>query len=334
MDHVADTNIKLLFPSIAKQTWNILKGKWLKMLTLVSLPIVFAVGTYAIIGFSIYVWAKMSGVENFFFIVRSLPQNVWAVCAFVTAFVLIGLVYFSLRSTIASVRILESNHSIRHAWKEVTSKNILSFFIVSIMSGLIFIGGYMLLFIPFLFLITFYINAMFANLVEGKNGLDAFVVSRHYVKGYGTTVFVNLLFVFAISAFVSQLIVLVPLTFKLLNIFVAFGKVSPISGIIFGLLVLILVLIALIFLKVYVFSFLYVMFKKLQALKSSSPIDMKHGRKAAMIWLWAGIFLIVIFACAQIALERETRRHSYGPNQMMQSDYGIDNDGYDPSYIE
>lgn len=212
-----------------------------------------------------------------------------------------------------------------HIWKGISAKNIASFFVVVIMSGLIFIGGYMLLFIPFLFLVTFYINAMFANVIEGKRGMDAFVVSRQYVKGYGTTVFVNLLFVFVISAFISQLIILVPLTFKLLNIFVYMGKVSPMLGITIALLTILLVLIVLLFLKVYIFSFLYVMFKKLQALKSNTAIDFKHGRKAVKVWLVVGIVLTIIFISAQVSLEKELRSGSpYDPG-MMQSDYDSPN---------
>lgn len=345
IDHNAEVNNGLLFPSLFKQAWATFKQKWCALYTLSLIPIIFLVAAYAIFISTIYIVTKLAGDSDFFFTIASVfhyaPNYVSAIGCMVATVSILGLIYFSVRSSIVSIKVLESESkmSVRHAWHGVSFKSILSLLCVAIIVGIIFVGGYVLLFIPLLFLATFYVNAIFANLVEGKKGIDALVVSRQYVKGYGAIVFVNLLVIMGVGLLVGLLFRLALGGAGLLFLAVYFGNISIAAAVTIALIVMIIELLILVLWKSFSLVILYSMYKKLQAMKSHHVHDLNQGRKTVKVWLVISIATIAIFVGVTTALNNGDSRRSRPitaeeARMMYQGNSNFMDYGGDTSYLE
>ncbi len=161
LEHTAQINNQLLFPSIFKHAWGIFKQKWGTLYALSLIPIIFIVAAYAIFISTIYIVMKLAGDSDLLISAASVfhfaPGYVSALAAICGIITLVGIIYFSLRSTISSIKVLESDSkmSIRHAWHGISFKSITALFSVVVLFGIIVVGGYILLFIPALFLVLF-----------------------------------------------------------------------------------------------------------------------------------------------------------------------------------
>ena len=309
LDHVALTNNSLLFPTLFKQAWGVFKKKWCALFTLALMPVIFLVSSYVILISAVYVVMKLSGVDDVLYTVFNVfhfaPQYVSAVFSISGIIIVLGTIYFALRATVASVKILSSEEkvSLRHAWHGISFKTIGSLFAVAVLLGIILAGGYVLLFVPVLFLATFYSNAIFTNIVEGKKGIDALVLSRQYVKGYGAIVFVNLLVIFSVGILFGLLFKLALGLGGLMAVAVYFGKISLISAVLIALIVIVIGVLLLILWKSFAFVFTYLMFKKLQALKVHHSANLAEGRKAVKVWLLLAIIVLAIYVGVMAALK-------------------------------
>lgn len=348
IDHNAETNNQLLFPSIFKQAWSVFKRKWCALYTLSLIPIIFVVASYTIFISIVYVVLKLAGDQNVLFSISSIfhyaPHYVSVASFIVGAITILGVIYFSLRSSIAAIKVLESESkmSIRNAWHGIPFKRVFSLFGVAVILGIILAGGYILLFIPLLFLATFYVNAVFVNIVEGKKGIDALVLSRQYVRGYGTIVFVNLLVVVAVGLLFGLLFRLSLGASGLLLLAVYFGKISILTAIVLAIAVVILATLVMVLWKSFSLVVLYSMFKKLQAIKSHHTVNLAEGRKTVKVWLLISIIVASIFIGGMAALKHDVRQQ--GPvsleeaRMMYTNDSNFtdfnDNYGVDTSYLE
>lgn len=338
VDHTAEINNHLLFPALLKQAWGIFKKKWRTLFALSLAPVAFVFASYTILISTVYIVMKLSGDTDVFTTAYSVfyfAPNYAAAIAVVSGIIIVfWTIYFSLRSTVASVKVLESEAKItaRHAWHGISSKTISSLLAVAVLVGIILMGGYALLFVPFLFLVTFYSNAIFANIIEGKKGMDALALSRQYVKGYGATVFVNLLVIFGLGMLFSLLFRLAFGIGGFLILAVYFGKLSILLATLIALLIGIVALIFMVLWKSFAFVFLYSMFKKLQSLKAHHTTDLTEGRKTVKVWLVLSIVSLAIFIGVMAALDKNDRNSRPGSmmndQEMMYSDDLDFSEGY------
>ncbi len=315
LDHTAETNNSLLFPAIFRHSWGVFKKKWSQLFLLSLIPVIFLVAVYAILISGTYIIMKLVGnpdvIATVFKTFQSSPRYLTAIMDISGIVVMLGTIYFALRSTIASVKVLESESQItvRHAWHGISFKSISALLLVSVTLGLILIGGYILLFIPMLFLITFYCNAIFVNLVDGKRGIDALVASRNYVKGYGAIVFVNLLVIMAIALIFGLIFRLILGIGVLMVLAVYFGKLSLVVAILIAVGLLIIATILLVLWKSFAFVFMYSMFTKLKSLKAHHEVDLNSGRKTVKVWIILSMITVAIVIGVMAALNEDSNGH-------------------------
>lgn len=332
LDHVAETNNSLLFPAIFKQSWGVFKKKWFSLFTLALIPVIFLAAIYLAVGLIVYIGMKISGIHDIstalIATIQNNPNYISNVFTASTIIAVIGLLYFSIRSTIASVKILESQEKItvRHAWKGISFKSILSFLWVSIILGVILMGGYILLFVPLLFLVTFYSNAVFANIIEGKKGIDALVVSRNYVRGYGAIIFVNFLAVLGVGIIFGMIFRLALGLGGLMMVSVYFGKISIGVAMLVFILGLILSILLLALWKAFAFIVIYSMFKKLQTLKGHHVFDLNKNRKTVKVWLILSIASVAIFVGVSAALSHNKVQQNHVSQDDSMIDASLDQD--------
>ncbi len=165
---------------------------------------------------------------------------------------------------------------------------------------------------------------IFTNVIEGKKGIGALVVSRQYVKGYGTVVFVNLLVILGIGLVFSLLFRLIMWGLGLLLYATYLGNLSIISALVIALVVMVVAALIVVLWKSFAFVVLYSMFKKLQAIKAHHVGSLDEGRKTVKIWLILGLITIAICVGVMSALKDYNPR-GQGPasieEAMMYTDY-------------
>ncbi|MEI8062239.1 MAG: hypothetical protein WCG97_02995 [bacterium] len=341
---VVETNTQLLFTSIIKQAWTLFKEKGLRVYALMIVPIIFVLATAIISVTTIYIAAKCSGVDNLFeafiSVYRYARGYLIALEAVIALIVIIGGLYFALKSSVAAIKLLDSTERVtaRHSWNSVSNKQVFSLLWVLLILVGVLAGGYILLFIPFLFLITFYFNVIFVNVLEGKKGADAFVISREYVRGYAPIVFVNLLFIVLGSMVLSKVISL--LVGLLLYVVGHTPVTSLVTFILTTLATIVLILISfLVQVLIQSFStiFNYTMFKKLKSLKAHVSTEIKKGRKTVWAWFITGIVLSVIVCVGVVIFQilmasKINLRDNQQDLQMMRVNSGYDNSDDMPSF--
>ncbi len=332
-----ETNTQLLFTSIIKQAWVLFKEKGLRVYALMVVPIIFVLAAAIISVTTIYIAAKCAGVDNLFEAFLTVYHYghgyLVALETVIALIVVVGGLYFALKSSVASIKLLDSTERVtaRHSWNSVSNKQIFSLLWVLLVLVGVLAGGYILLFIPFLFLITFYFNVVFVNVLEGKRGVGAFVMSREYVRGYAPIVFVNLLFIVLGSMALSKII---SLLVGLLLYVIGHIAVASLTTFIFTTLAAIILILISFLVQVLIQSFAtifnYVMFKKLKSLKPHVSTEGTKGRKTVWAWFITGIVLSVVL-CVGIVIFQEvmaskTNLHGNLQDlQMMRVNNGYDN---------
>lgn len=319
----SETNNQLLFPIIFKEAWGAYKQKWRGLYTLSLLPVLFVLLIYSIFISIIYIVIKLAGGDDLVLSATSIlefaPKHLAVFSILCLIITVLGVIYFVARSLIATIKILESETkmSVRHAWHGITLKSILSLLAVAILLSIILAGGYILFFVPFLFLITFYSNAVFANLVEGKKGIEALALSREYVKGYGTIVFVNLLVIFGVGMLFNFLFRIAMTGLGFLPIAAYYGEISISLAIVITIFVTIIVSLVLILWNSFSFVVLYSMFKKLQKIKANHSTSLVENKKTVKTWLIASIVIVSILVGVMSALEYDRKELQPQKNREM-----------------
>ncbi len=335
--HVKETNISLLFPTLIKETWQLIKSKGFKVFVLLLLPLVSTFVFVALIVLGLWAVLKIAGVDNFWqsFSWQLITSHVAQFWTLVMALIILisSSLYFSACSVIATLHVLGSENSnqlgIWKVWRGVSYKNIGSILVLILMLITVLLGGYFILVIPFAFLITFYLNTIFTHVLEGKKGIDAMTTSRQSVRGFGTTVFVNIAVIMVFNAILGQLCAMgfvslyVYLIGKVYFGLMNFGTVVWImaAALIIGLLIQVA-------LQTFVMTFNFVQYKKLHALRSHENTRERNDKNWAKFWFVLGtiitIFIIARFLVLQYRLSHDPQKSPSGSEYNLQQGAGVD----------
>lgn len=149
------------------------------------------------------------------------------------------------------------------------SKKILSFIWVSILVGVITVGGYFLFLVPGIIFSVWFSFATIIFVVEGLRGMDALLKSKEYAKGQFGKIFGYLFFIGVVSVVISIVLSIASAVFsKLLPI----PFVKDIIKAIFGL-----------FLTPLVLSYLFLVYTNLRAVKGNISFAPSQGKKTGLL---------------------------------------------------
>lgn len=153
---------------------------------------------------------------------------------------------------------------VREAYRKSKNK-IASYFWISLITGFITLGGFLLFIIPgFIFSIWFSMS-LFVLVAEDQRGMDALLKSKYYIKGHAWAV----LWRFFVVGLVSVLFSIIPsMIFDSINL----QYVDGIVNFIFGL-----------FFTPFLVTYTFVMYKNLKRIKSSSTFTSTRKSKITLI---------------------------------------------------
>jgi len=160
--------------------------------------------------------------------------------------------------------------SYRRGWQKI-----FSFWWISLLAGIIIMGGFLLLIVPGILFATWFSLAVFILITENLKGMNALLKSKEYVKGRWGEVFWRFFFIGAVSLIISLISTLI---FNLLKI--PYG--SEISRFVVGL-----------FLTPLVMTYSFLVYSNIKSLKGEIAFAPTGGKKAAFIFVGIlGILLI------------------------------------------
>jgi hypothetical protein len=148
------------------------------------------------------------------------------------------------------------------------SQRIGSFIWLFIILGFIITGGFLLIIIPGVIFLVWFIFSQFILAKENKRGMDALLKSKEYVKGYWFDVFIRLSLIWLISVIIG---------------------IIPILGAILS-----------IFFMPYMMIFLYLIYKDLKTVKGEVTFLSSAGEKFK--WIGVGILGYIILPVFLIGL--------------------------------
>jgi len=165
---------------LLKEAWGIYKARFKTFIGIVLIPMIMAI---------IFVGIAIAGAlgRQFF---NSLTMFIFLIPLFLA---MVIFQYWSQTSLIFAVKDIEENIGIKESYRRGWHK-IRSIFWVGLLSGIIVMGGYLLLFIPGLIFGIWFSLALYIVIAEGTGGMNAILKSKEYVKGYWWEVFWRFLF--------------------------------------------------------------------------------------------------------------------------------------------
>lgn len=259
--------------AIFGQAWTIYKQRLGTFLGVMAIPMLIMIAALAILsgavflGFNqIYHYGSEAGGIGLFALSGILGILVLVVIVISQAWGQTALLY-AIKDSQEKIGIMESY---RRGWHKIVS-----YWWVSLLVGLITIGGFLLLIVPGIIFAVWFSLAIFILIAEDLKGINALLKSREYVKGNWGGVFWRFFFITAVSLIISLVLVLI---FSLLKI--PFG--SAISRFIIGL-----------FLTPLAMTYSFLVYSNLKALKGDIAFAPTGGEKTAFIFVGIlGILLI------------------------------------------
>lgn len=152
---------------------------------------------------------------------------------------------FSIASSVAIVLALAGDREIIAAYRD-SAPYLLTYLWLSILSGLIIFGGFVLFLAPGFIFSIWFIFGVYVLVLENKTGIRALFLSKEYVKGYWWHILGRLVALFAV--------VLIP------SLFLAMG--APVSSFVNAFIG--------IFFGPFMAAYLYLLYKNLKQMKSAA----------------------------------------------------------------
>jgi hypothetical protein len=254
--------------TLLKDSWEVFKLKWKKLLLLSLLPylslIPFILVALLFIGGGIALWASHSYV---------------GVILIAAIGIVLAVAYFSIAFSIGGVAMV---YLILERGKQVSIKEALrkgwsllwQYWIVGFLVGFIVVGGTFLFVIPGVIFSMWFIFAAYILVAEGTKGMDALMKSREYVRGYWWGVF-------------GRYLLLVLLTY--IAIAVGFGLTSLLKQAVLGQVLQYIISFTITPFTIIYFILMYENLKKIRPeVAASNP-------KGSWVYLTIGAFGFVLF---------------------------------------
>src|SRR3990167_239315 len=167
------------FGELLKESWNVLTRIWKRIVVL-----------YCFIIFSIFLGISLSAI--LIIIVQSIfPTTEWLIVSiilFVDVIMIIVLFMWLPLMLIRSVKDRKLEFNLVQYIKG-TRKDIIPYYVISALAGLIAYVGYMLLIIPGIIFSVWFMFATYEYIYQGKRGFAALQMSKVYVKGRWWNIF-------------------------------------------------------------------------------------------------------------------------------------------------
>lgn len=203
---------------LLSESWKIYKERFWKFIGILAIPVVIQV-VVGIIAFAVLMFLGIGSFislaspnkinpSGFLQTILSKPGPMLILFFVFLVFFSLVLIYFQIWGQIAFLTeaVIEDNISIKEAYRS-SRKKIGKYLWLSFVSGMIILGGFLLLVIPGIIWLVEFFFASWVLVVEDISGHKALVKSREYVKGYWWKVFGRILFLtlicFAFSAISS-----------------------------------------------------------------------------------------------------------------------------------
>lgn len=200
---------------LLEQTWGIYKKRFKVFFGIMIPPVIvsFALGLFIALG-TILLHSNSA-------ILGVLGIVVLTISAVLTLAGVVAQIW-SHTALLYAIKDREENIGIKESYRRGWNK-IISYFWISILSGFIISGGFLLFFVPGLIFLIWFSFASFVLIYEGKRGWSALMSSREYIRGNWWAVFWRFLFIGIIFW----------LFLYLLNILTGFGTVKAFERIYF-----------------------------------------------------------------------------------------------------
>lgn len=209
---------------LLSEAWKLYKARWKTFVGIMIVPILLMLLVLLVFG----IGALGLGLLEFFISDSSIIDTTFILLFLVLLLALflamIIIQFWSQVALIFAIKNSEEKIGIKESYKRGWRK-IKPFFWVSVLSGLIIMGGYIFFVIPGIIFSIWFSFAIFIVVAEDLKGMDAILKSREYVRNYWWSVLWRELFlaIVMISAFVIVFIII----FILASIFVLIAKPSP-----------------------------------------------------------------------------------------------------------
>lgn len=259
---------------LLKEAWNLLSQRFNVFLGIMVVPAVFALAFVALSMSGVKVSShetesSLGGVVIFVFILLYFIAQVWSQLA-------------AVHAVAGSDEQIGFKESFRRAYHGVGS-----YLWLSILSGLVIMGGFMLFVVPGIIMAISFSFATYVFVTEGVKGMAALIRSRDYVKGKWGAIFWRQLFigiVCAIIIFIPQLI------FQIL------GK-PDIASVVNALTAIVAIPLGLIY--------TFLLFKKVKAAKGEIVSTPTGGQKAKywVIAILGPMFIVAIILILSVNLD-------------------------------
>jgi len=222
---------------LLNQTFKIYKNRIGVFLVIAAVPFFFAFLSIPFLLFSLFFGMLFAfpAYRTFGFIL--LPFVVLIVAAYVILMIVISI--WSSLSLLYAIKEREQKIGIKEAFNKSWPK-VLSYWWISIISGFIIIGGYLLFIIPGIILAIWFSLAAYVLVSEDRTGMIALFRSRQLIKGYWWKVFWRFLvmgiiislitFVAGFIPFIKNIIYLLTTPFSIIFSFLIYENLKKLKG--------------------------------------------------------------------------------------------------------
>lgn len=259
------------------QAWEIYKKRWGTLTGIVLIPLIILTIVISLLGifgvaFMLPIILGASGLSPILLVVL-LP-------ILVAVFVVVALLIqaWSQTALVYAIKDREENIGIIESYRRARGK-VFSYLWVIILSGLVLMGGAVLLIVPGIIFMVWFSMAMLVVVVENQKGMNALLVSREYVRGHWGSVFWRLIFIGLCAALLSWGITFLVAT--MLKV-VAIPYLSTIISVLVNAVVTSIAV-----------AYAYSLYSNLKSLKGGSVVVPEKNDKKVMIFV-AILGLIVI----------------------------------------
>ena len=263
--------------ALLKNSWQIYKSRFWVLVGVIVLQVVIIGGLSLFFIIPDFFAVALPKIIEWFSIFLIIPALI----------ALIGWIYWSILALFFAIKDYQEAIGVIESYRRAWRRGIWSFFFLGILSGLIIMGGLMLLVVPAIIFAVWFIPAIFVFVAEGQKELSALLRSKEYVTGRWWQVAWRILFIFLIG--LAIFLLFTGINYITPEIPAVLTSISILGGVVNVLLNM--------FYLTYIFS-LYSALRETRPYLVSQPVSAKKGffifcailGILAPILIWAVIF--------------------------------------------
>jgi hypothetical protein len=166
------------------EAWRVFKKRWKPLVGLSFIPGLVALGVVFIL-LLVMIFVGIVGQFNVSTISSNTPLLILLAVIGVIFYIVLLALLFWVQLTLLLVIVQHDEETTANAAFHLARSKLWPYFVTVIIMGILTFSGYLLFIIPGIVLSIWFSFAGFIVLKENRRGVDALIMSRGYVRGYG-----------------------------------------------------------------------------------------------------------------------------------------------------